>query len=170
VAQPRGPFFSSPDTDPQSFLVRAYHDAVQEHGLDPAAVGDDLADQFVRYQAAALRQRAAVRATLPAGATVLVVSRGDDDLLRLDGRRAWHFPRTADGAYAGHHPADSRAAIDHLEDLQAAGADALVLPATAFWWLDHYADFRRHLDENHERVWADGDCVIYRLSGADHAH
>src|SRR5207247_269299 len=31
---------------------------------------------------------------LPAGATVMVVSRGDGRLLELGSRRAWHFPRT----------------------------------------------------------------------------
>jgi GT2 family glycosyltransferase len=156
----------STDDDPQAFLARAYHDALRQNGLDPAEVGDDLADRFVCYQASIARVRAAVRAALPAGMTVLVVSKGDDELLRLDGRTGWHFPRTDTGVYAGHHPADGRAAIDHLEALRATGADALVLPATAFWWLEHYADFRRHLDERYERIWADADCVIYRLTGA----
>jgi hypothetical protein len=170
VAPPRGPLFPLTDADPQAFLLQAYDDALRQNGLDPAAVGDELADRFVRYQTAILRLRAAVRDTLPTDATVLVASRGDDELLRLDGRRAWHFPQTATGAYAGHHPADSQSAIDHLEELRAAGADALVLPATAFWWLDHYADFRRHLDECHDRVRADADCVIYHLTGSGAGH
>ena len=47
-----------------------------------------------------------------------MVSRGDDDLVDLVGRRASHFPQARDGEYAGHHPADSDAAVDHLEDLR----------------------------------------------------
>jgi GT2 family glycosyltransferase len=39
----------------------------------------------------------AVAETVPPGSTVLVVSRGDDELLRMDGRHAWHFPRADDG-------------------------------------------------------------------------
>ena len=55
--------------------------------------------------------------------------------------------------YAGHHPADSEAAIHHLEDLRAAGR-AYLVPATSSWWLDHYDDFRNHL-ERHDRCIVD---------------
>ena len=43
---------------------------------------------------------------------MLVVSRGDDELLALDGRRGVHFPHEEPGVYAGHYPVDSAAAID----------------------------------------------------------
>ena len=59
---------------------------------------------------------------VPAGATVLVVSRGDDDLVSFDGRVGWHFPQAEDGVYAGHHPQDGDAAIRHLEELRTRGA------------------------------------------------
>src|SRR5207253_1312516 len=49
----------------------------------------------------------AVCEAVPAGAGVAVVSKGDDELLRLGGRPAWHFPPAAGGGYAGHNPADS---------------------------------------------------------------
>src|SRR5262249_41254959 len=48
-----------------------------------------------------------VSAAVPAGATVLVFSHGDDDLLRLPGRTGWHFPQTAGGVYDKSKPADS---------------------------------------------------------------
>ena len=98
------------------------------------------------------RVRQAVAASVPAGATVLVVSRGDDELLRIDGRRAWHFPREDDGAYSGHHPADSDEAIALLEQQRDAGAEFIVFPETAGWWLDHYEAFRDHLDVDYERI------------------
>ncbi|HZN69354.1 MAG TPA: glycosyltransferase family 2 protein [Tepidisphaeraceae bacterium] len=82
---------------------------------------------------------------VPAGSTVLVASRGDDDLLRLNDVTAWHFPRLPDGTYAGCYPADSAAAVQHLEESTAAGAQYLLLPQTAAWWLDYYAGFARHL-------------------------
>ena len=115
------------------------------------------------------RIRAAARAVLPPDATVLVVSRGDNDLLNLDGRNAWHFPREADGRYAGHHPADDRAAISHLEDLCGWGAEYLLFPSTAFWWFDHYQEFKRHLETRHRLVFRQNDCAIYALSGRDGA-
>ena len=104
------------------------------------------------------------RHAIPADATVLVVSRGDEELLRLDGRRAWHFPRSDDGGYAGHHPADSDEAIARLEEQRAAGAEYIVFPATAAWWLDHYEGFRRHLDGNYERKLSDPEtCFVFDL-------
>jgi spore maturation protein CgeB len=102
---------------------------------------------------------------LPAGASVLVISKGDNDLLELEGRCGWHFPQTAAGVYAGHHPADDAEAIRHLEDLKTRGAGFLLIPAAAFWWLDHYKDFRRHLDSQYRRLACQEDtCLIYDLS------
>jgi len=89
---------------------------------------------------------------LPPGCTVLVVSRGDEALVDLADVRGWHFPQAAGGVYAGHHPADSHAAVEHLEDLRAQGAEFLVIPATSEWWLEYYAEFAQHLDTRYARV------------------
>lgn len=107
--------------------------------------------------------RTAVEAAVPVGSRVLVVSRGDPELVDLPDRGAGHFPQAEDGGYAGHHPRDSRAALKHLEQLRG-GADYLVFPSTSLWWLDYYAGFARHLGERCERVWSDDACVIFRLS------
>jgi glycosyltransferase involved in cell wall biosynthesis len=116
------------------------------------------------YAAMARRLEAAVRRHVPPGSRVLVASRGDEGLVELTGREAWHFPQLEDGTYAGHYPADDREAIAHLEELRERGADYLVLPATSLWWLDHYEGFRRHL-ERYRRSSEDRDtAVIYELS------
>jgi SAM-dependent methyltransferase len=94
----------------------------------------------------------AIDRLVPHKATVAVVSKGDEDLLRLNGRRAWHFPQTEAAAYAGHYPADSAAAIDHLEKLRAKGAQFLAFPATSCWWLDHYSEFAEHLTRRYRRL------------------
>ena len=65
------------------------------------------------------RIREVVNAELPTGSVVVVVSRGDDNLLQLGPRRGWHFPQTEAGVYAGCYPADSREAIAHLEEIRA---------------------------------------------------
>jgi hypothetical protein len=107
----------------------------------------------------------AVAEVVPAGATVAVVSRGDDALLQLAGRRAWHFPRDPDGRYAGHHPANGAEAVGRLEELRAAGTGFLVIPEPSLWWLDHYPEFRRHLEERGREVFRqDGTGVIYALT------
>jgi glycosyltransferase involved in cell wall biosynthesis len=95
------------------------------------------------------------------GETVAVVSRGDSELLALGHRPAWHFPEARPGVYAGHHPADSDSAITALEDSRARGAAFLLFPGTAFWWLEHYEGFRRHLDTYYVCAWRDERCVIY---------
>src|SRR5262245_18904421 len=103
-----------------------------------------------RYRELVEDVRTCVRASVPAGAVVLVASKGDEELVRIDGVRAWHFPRDEWGSYAGHHPASSVEAIVHLSRLYAQGARYLVLPATATWWLEHYSELANLLESAHE--------------------
>src|ERR1044072_7394721 len=49
------------------------------------------------------RIRALVRGTVPDEGQLLVISRGDDALLRLDGRRSGHFPPTSTRLSSGHY-------------------------------------------------------------------
>ena len=49
-----------------------------------------------------------------------------------------------DGAYWG-PPADDDAAIAELDRLRHGGATFIIFAWPAFWWLDHYAAFGRHL-------------------------
>jgi hypothetical protein len=109
------------------------------------------------------RVRQVVDRYCPPTATAIVVSKGDDDLLKLGGRKAWHFPRTAPNGRT-QNPADGAAAIAQLEDQRAKGAEFLVIPSTAFWWLEFYKEFREHLDTRYQRIANDEGCIIYRLS------
>jgi len=138
-----------------------------ERQLNALEVQRGALEQQLRGRRVAHGVRELVAEALPPGATVLVVSRGDDELLAFEGRVGWHFPQAEDGVYAGHHPHDAEAAIHHLEELRARGATHLVIPATSAWWLDHYADFRRHLDERCTALVADPEtCVAYDLRRA----
>jgi GT2 family glycosyltransferase len=120
-----------------------------------------------RYAELVRRVRQVVGDNLPADAAVAVVSKGDDELLRLGGRRAWHFPQDPQGGYAGHHPADDAEAIGQVEALRLRGATHLLFPAPSAWWLGHYAGLARHLDQSHRAVVREeGVCVIYELAGA----
>jgi glycosyltransferase involved in cell wall biosynthesis len=110
--------------------------------------------------------RAIAARVIPSAAIVAIVSRGDDRLLTLDGQTAWHFPEARPGVYAGHHPADSDDAIRALAAAAQRGAAFLLLPGTAFWWLEHYEGLRRHLDERCACIWRDERCVIYDLRAA----
>ena len=112
------------------------------------------------------RIHATVAAAIPPGSSVLVISKGDAALLAMPGVNASHFPQASGGEYAGHHPLDSAAAIAALEELRRCGAEYLVIPATARWWLEHYADLATHLATHGELVADEPDCcLIYGLGG-----
>ena len=150
----------------QAQLLRAIS-AVLDRAPKPAAhtPAAGTADADPLYEQLVGRIRETVHNAVPPGATVLVASRGDDTLLRFEGgRQGWHFPQDDAGVYAGHYPADSAAAIAHLESLRAKGADFLLFPSTALWWLDHYDAFRRHLEERYRVVFRQDDtCLILAL-------
>jgi len=141
---------------------------VLESEQKPVELADQLKlhsrmlDDQHQQQVALIREK--VCAAVPPQATVLVISKGDSELLQLDGRRAEHFPQTETGEYAGYYPADGAAAIAHLEILRAKGADFLVFPKTALWWLDHYSEFKLHLDKSYRTLTSEKDpCQIIDL-------
>lgn len=112
-------------------------------------------------EVAAVREE--VERSVPVGATVLVVSRGDAELLRLGDREARHFPGDGEGRYLGHHPADGRAAVELLEEQRRAGAEYLVIPAAEGWWLRHYRAFADCL-RGHAVAADEAACTIYSLA------
>jgi hypothetical protein len=132
------------------------------HGTGPAV--DDPVPVADGYGMLVDHVRDLVGAVLPPGASVAVVSNGDGRLLDLDGPVGWHFPRSADGEYAGWHPADSTAAITHLESVRQSGAEYLVIPQASFWWLSYYAAFRQHLEAKYRRLlYQSRVCAIFDL-------
>jgi glycosyltransferase involved in cell wall biosynthesis len=130
--------------------------------LPEALVRSRLRHQAYRRTIGAVRER--VQALTDRGATLLVISRGDDELLDIPDRTAWHFPRDDEGRWAGHYPADGPSAIADLEDQRRQGARYLVLPETAFWWTDHYAEFGAYLNASCELLHRGDHLVIYDLS------
>jgi GT2 family glycosyltransferase len=121
------------------------------------------------YQRLITGIREVVGKVIPTGAKVLVISKGDPELVDFEGRDARHFPVDADGAYAGYHPAGSTDAINHLKALQRRGAQYLVIPSPAFWWLEHYAGFADYLAGAGEETYRAADlCVIVHLPRPPH--
>jgi glycosyltransferase involved in cell wall biosynthesis len=123
---------------------------------------------LVRAQWLNDKVREVVEQKLLPNATVTVISEGDDDLLQLRGRKAWHFPRTPDGAHTD-FPATSAEAIAHLEGQRAGGAEYLLVPAGALAKLDSYPEFWSYLNRHcrlvaRETAGEDQDiCIIYAL-------
>jgi GT2 family glycosyltransferase/SAM-dependent methyltransferase len=129
----------------------------QPHERQPNEAYAQLVDQI----------RKTVLATVPAHATIAVVSKGDERLLQIDDRRAWHFPQETDGSYAGHHPASTSDAIEQLEGIREKGAHFLVVPKTNRWWLDFYGGLKEHLESRYKIMKADDTCAIYALNGRE---
>jgi glycosyltransferase involved in cell wall biosynthesis/SAM-dependent methyltransferase len=129
-----------------------------------AVNGGSLPGKHLPYRLLLHRIGEVVRTTLPPEATVLMISKGDGELLKLPRRPGWHFPQNEEGVWAGYNPADSAAAIKHLEEVRGKGADFLLIPATSLWWLDHYQEFHRHLEGRYRLVVRQDDvCAIYAL-------
>jgi hypothetical protein len=117
--------------------------------------------------AAVVEGTVAALATLtPPHCSYAVVSRGDAALLAVEDRLGCHFPRGADGDYAGHHPPDSAAAIAHLEELRSSGVRYLAIPASSAWWLDHYGEFADHLYAHYVELAGEGACMLFQLEAA----
>jgi GT2 family glycosyltransferase len=122
------------------------------------------------YAALVDRFRETLEAILPASARVLVVSKGDDALLEIDGRLAAHFPQHANGNYGGHHPRTGAAAVEALTHLRDRGFEYIAFPASSLWWLEHYSELHQFL-ENHGYLieWSDDTCVVYGLTAGSSA-
>jgi hypothetical protein len=129
---------------------------------EPAAADPDQA-----YRRMIERLHLLVDGAVEPGSVVAVLSRGDDDLLRLGSDRiGQHFPSGAGGSYAGHYPADGAAAIDLVDKAAGAGAEYLVVPTTATWWFVYYRGLSDHLARTARLVASDEEGGrIYRFEG-----
>jgi GT2 family glycosyltransferase len=132
--------------------------AASGNGFEPSNV--------LAYQKLLTDIQSMVDEQVPEDATVLVISRGDDEALDLGQRRTWHFPQEADGTYAGSYPQTSEEAVAHLEELRGKGAQYLLVPSTSAWWLDHYEGFARHLRDRCRPVAESDECALYALEEA----
>ena len=95
---------------------------------------------------------------------MLVVSRGDAELLELGERTGWHFPRDRDGHYTGYHPENAAEAIERLELLRSNGAAWLAIPETSLWWVQHYPEWADHLHRHYDCVAeSSGGGLLFRL-------
>jgi hypothetical protein len=140
--------------------------------LPEGRVKPQPAERVRAYAEMIPRIRQVVIENTGAEAAIAVISKGDENLLRIGGRRTYHFPKGKDGQYTGFHPANDREAIAHLEELRREGVKYLLIPSTALWWLDHYAGFRHHLEEHYTAVFRQEDtCVLFALGeAAAHSH
>ncbi|HEV8298791.1 MAG TPA: hypothetical protein VGQ20_15905, partial [Acidimicrobiales bacterium] len=105
--------------------------------------------------------RSCIVSAVPEGETVLVVSKGDDELLTVPGRVAWHFPRGDDGGYAGWYPSSIDELHEQLAAQRRAGARFLVFPPTAAWWFDFYGGLGELLGREFEELPTGRGCRVF---------
>lgn len=87
--------------------------------------------------------QADIASAIPADVPFVLVDQGQLSGTVSPGRRVRPFLER-EGRYWG-PPPDDATAIRELERLRRSGAGAIVFAWPAFWWLDHYAGFLRHL-------------------------
>lgn len=123
-----------------------------------------------QYQHLLLRLRLTASRELNPEARLAVISRGDDAMLELGLEQVVHFPSDPSGRPIWHHPADSDSAIELLQRQRRDGLTHLLIPSTAFWWLEHYRGFADWL-ESHARLLHDSadTCCIYELGRPESA-
>jgi glycosyltransferase involved in cell wall biosynthesis len=129
----------------------------------PRSLPKETADQEYRGILHALRSL--VRDHVPAEATLAVLSDGDVDMLGLEGRRAWHFPRNESGEFYDDFPDDAAATIHHLEELRESGADFFVVPLSGEWFVDRHPEFRLHLESQYAVAARNQGGAVYALQG-----
>jgi glycosyltransferase involved in cell wall biosynthesis len=133
------------------------------------AVGDfsDLGSYMpagrLRYLELKAELQRVVREHVPREEVLVVVSKGDEDLLKLHDGPAWHFPQGSGRQYAGYYPADSSEAIRHLDSLREQGGRFLLFPQTAFWWLEYYVEFNDYLRGQYRLAHSGEACRMFEL-------
>ena len=113
------------------------------------------------YLAQVDRVRRAVADVVPTGSTVLVVSKGDEELLAVPGRTMIHFPSEDDGTYAGWYPASTDDVVARIERHVVGGAGYVVFPLSASWWFDYYEGLDSRFRQMFDEIGVNGACRIF---------
>jgi glycosyltransferase involved in cell wall biosynthesis len=108
--------------------------------------------------------RAAVEQLVPPDARVAVITRGDTRLLDLGGRRALVVPHPEHpSAWTSREPERADELIAHLEALRSElRCDHLVMPYTAFWWMERFPELRTYLERTTAVVHRDEGSAVLR--------
>jgi hypothetical protein len=135
-----------------------------DSGAQTQTTAMNLAGKHLHYQQVVGALREAVQKATPENSIVLVISKGDAELVRFPNRQGWHFPRDENGNYPGYHPAKGDDVVAELRKHRGSGARYLAIPETAFWWLEHYRELSRFLRTSGSCVVSNGLCRLYQLN------
>lgn len=118
-----------------------------------------VADWLLRRQ----RAIAELQETIPAGSTLILVNNDEwgCEARALPTLRVVSFLER-DGRFWG-APTDDAEALRELERMRAGGARYLAVTWNAFWWLEHYQLFCKHLHQRATRTRATDTVIIFQL-------
>jgi hypothetical protein len=102
-----------------------------------------------------------VEELVPEAATFVLVDENTIGVSQVTNRRALPFLER-DGQYDG-VPSDDESAIHEIERMRRSGASHIVFAWPAFWWLEHYLRFRKHLENNYRCVRRNDRLVAFDL-------
>jgi hypothetical protein len=144
-------------------VARAEHRrrAVVEYGGRRGLAIDPQRWRVTSWRSRLESAAADLRRLVPAGSSLIVVDQEQCGLGRSTTWRPVPFLER-DGRYWG-KPADDAQAIAELERMRTAGARWIAFLWPAFWWLDHYGEFRGHLEDHHQRRVQTNALVLYEL-------
>jgi O-methyltransferase len=102
-----------------------------------------------------------IAALIPPEDTVILVDEGTFEKQVTARRHTLPFLER-DGQYWG-KPKDEATAIREVERMRQAGANFIIFSWAAFWWLDYYTDFRRHLCSEYRCVLHNERMAVFDL-------
>lgn len=159
--------------------ARAVHEFLGKHQLPfriEGVVGVRPGESLEDYQSALFQKGEAtwkwlrqvylmnreVEALVPAGATFLFAGETHLELVVPAGCRVRPFLER-EGDYAG-APEDDDEAVAELERMRREGAGVLVITWPAFWWLECYPEFQRHLRSHYPCLLENERLVAFDLN------
>jgi succinoglycan biosynthesis protein ExoV len=148
-------------------LLRSDYLNVQDRDSAPDKVGSETGPEpdgaavKESWWGEILEATRVITAIVPRGSSFILV---DDGQWLLDQDVAGrHVLRFRDDPDQWEPPLNDEDAIAALTRLRDQGAEWIVFPRTAFWWLDYYSELRRHLQARYRCAQDDERLVIYDL-------
>ena len=105
-----------------------------------------------------------IQETIRPRAPILIVRGPDDKNVDIPHREVWEFPEPPDPTNPHLIAPDARKLIAQLDGFWAAGAEYLVIPNSAFGWLEENQEFKSFLDFRYTATVRDPtSCIVYDL-------
>ena len=113
------------------------------HKQETEAIHDNAPGSYYSWEELVEIAKDEILEAIPPGSGFILVDEAEWGLEGdFEGRRVWPFTER-NGVYWG--PPDEATAVEELERLRAFGAEFIVFPWSAFYWLDHYTELNDYL-------------------------